>query len=440
MAGLSLSELRNRPGRVETLVKKLAGKETFQLVGESSKKFTTVIYSKGGVVYSITPSKNKAEADKLIKYLSTEATSSDKIFISDGKDNFALGKLLKTAEFGGASGMSKAADNTPKGNRGDMAEAILAAGIAARFTHKNTPVTASQVWEIINQLNPSLQQQKKDYDSPNKNPKIHDKVTFQLGLAKANIAAVTNKQVQSTLTDIVNSSVRYANSAIITSWSKLLYENNKYNEIEVIADGIGDQTGTKVDVRVKIDGKLTNVNISLKADDVKQFGQVGGSSFDAQKTLWDTFAKLNVSSYESSYYDKIKDKDVVGALDKVYDGAVEQFNKSFSGNPKLTLSNLSDGITYFATLREKNVTLVQLSREEAQVYKFDNLEKLLENKKLVAFKVPNKKYPEVGIKDETGDVLVSVRIKTENKTNGIYVRNYVEKGKLLTKLASFIAT
>jgi signal peptidase I len=42
--------------------------------------------------------------------------------------------------------------------------------------------------------------------------------------------------------------------------------------------------------------------------------------------------------------------------------------------------------------------------------------------------------------NEKDEILVSIRIKTENKPNGVYVRNYVEKGKLLSKLASFIAT
>ena len=44
------------------------------------------------------------------------------------------------------------------------------------------------------------------------------------------------------------SAVRYANSTTVRKWSKLLYENNRYDKIEVVSDGLGGQKTTKVDV------------------------------------------------------------------------------------------------------------------------------------------------------------------------------------------------
>lgn len=438
MAALSLSEIRKRPGRVETLVNKLKTNSPFDMVAGGTKKFTTLMFSTGGTINEIVPSKSTTEYNKALEILKKRAASNDKLFLKNDKEQVPLSALLKSGDFGGSGGT--ASGNAIKGNRGDMAEGIFAAAITARFMNKNMLIQPVHVIALIDRIDNKKMQQKMVYDSPNKDAKITDKVTFQLGLALSNLVALTDKGVQSTLTDIINAAVKYANSSIITSWSKLLYENGKYNEIEVIADGIGDQTGTKVDVRIKVDGKPTNINVSLKADDVKQFGQVGGSSFDAQVELWKQLLGFDVKKYESAYYAKIKKNDVIGALKEVYDGAATMFNSAVKSNRLEIYKKLADGINYFATLREENVTLVQLTKEEAQVYKFDNIEKLLKDVKLTAKLNTSKATPEVNFEDDNGMVLLTIRIKTENKPNGIYVRNYVEKGKLLSKLASFIAS
>ena len=97
-------------------------------------------------------------------------------------------------------------------------------------------------------------------------------------------------------------------------------------------------------------------------------------------------------------------------------------------------------IKYFATLNEENVTLVQLKGEEAVIYQFDNLEKILRDVDMTARIITTKSYPEIQIQDDNQETLVTIRMKVENKPNGgIYVRNYIEKGKLLGKLISHLA-
>jgi hypothetical protein len=436
MATLSLSELKKRPGRIATFVSKLTLKQPFDLVNGTKKTFTSLSYSSTGKVTTFTPSKSKGEAQKAIDYLTTEAKSADKIFVSAGNEQVSLSQLLKSSDFGGSGG---SASGAVSGNRGDMAEAIFGAAITARFMNKNQPVTAVHVWALIGKIDNTKKQQKMVYDSLNKNPKIFDSITFQLGLAVPNLVALTTPSVQATLGDIVAAALKYANSPIVTSWSKLLYENDKHNNIEVIADGIGDQTGTKVDVRIKIDGVATNVNVSLKADDVKQFGQQSGASFETQLVLWKNLLNIDVASAEQAYYAKVKSQDTIGALNVVYQAAVSKFNIAIASNRSKAIKDLSNGITYYATSNEADVTLVQLSKEEAVVYKFDNLASLIGKMPLKATLITNKATPEVVIKNDSEEILVGVRVKTENKPNGIYVRNYVEKGKLLTKLASFVA-
>ena len=437
MASLSLDELRKRPGRVETFVNKLKNKTPFDLVNGDTKVFTKILFTDSGRIIEVTPSKDPRQVAVAIEWLKTRATNSRYVLVANDKDRSTLSELLKTGDFGGQGG--KTSKGAVKGNRGDMAEGVFACAIACRFIQKNSTISEQDVHDMINSLDRSKSHQKIPFDSPNKNPKVHDKVTLNLRLAPSNLMALTDRATQQTLGDIIQSSVRYANSNIVAGWSKLLYENNRYNEIEVIADGLSEQKSSKVDVRVKVDGKQTDINVSLKADDVKQFGQISGAGFDKQVLLWDKLLKFDAGKYESDYYQYVKQQDIIGGIAVVYKGIVNDFNKSVGTKKAELTKNIANGIRYFATLHEPAVTLVQLSRQEAMVYQFDNLEKLLSTSKLKAVYVSHKSAPELHISDDKNNILLTVRVKREMKPNGVYVRNYIEKGGLLTQLASYMA-
>ena len=427
MANLSLTEIRKRPGRIELLLHKLKTNSVFQIDKSSPQNLNglkIVTKDKTEILYP----KNKKDYDKAERILSKDATSKSKIIVFNDKNEFLLSKLKKTAEFGGGVGS--------KGNRGDMAEAIFGSAITARFINKNKPITESDVKNILKKINPNQKKQSIEFQSENLNKKIKDKVTFILGLSPSNLKALIDKSALDSLSDIIQSSVKYANSTIVSKWSKLLYENNKYNEIDVKADGISNQTGTKVDVSVVIDNDPVDINVSLKYGDIKQFGQISGSSFESQQNLFMKLLNIDIKECEKNFYKKIKEKDIAGSLNESYKTATEIFNKNLRSNKNKTEKNLSEGIKHFATLNEENVTLVQLSRSEAVVYKFDNLQKLLIKHNLEAVLNKTKAYPQIDIKSkESGDVLVSIRMKVENRPNGLYVRNYIEKGKLLTKIS-----
>lgn len=438
MASLSLDELRKRPGRIETFVNKLKNKTPFDMVSGDAKVFTKVLFTDSGRIVEVIPSKDPRQVRLAIDWLKTRASNSRYVILANDKERAALSELLKTGDFGGQGG--KTARGAVKGNRGDMAEAIFAAAITARFIQKNTTVSEGDVYDIINNLDRVKTHQSIKYKSVNKNPKIVDNVTLNVRLAPSNLFALTDAQTQQTIGDLVQSSVKYANSTVVASWSKMLYENNRFNEIEIIADGLSEQKTTKVDIRVKVDKKQTDINVSLKADDVKQFGQISGSGFDKQSLLWTKLLSVDVGKYEDDYYDSVKQQDVLDGISKIYKGVVADFNKAITSSKRSNvLLNLSSGIRYFATLNEQSVSLVQLSKQEAMVYQFDNLEKLLSGSHLKAVYVPNKATPEMKITDERNNILISVRVKRELKPSGVYIRNYIEKGALLTKLASYMA-
>ena len=65
---------------------------------------------------------------------------------------------------------------------------------------------------------------------------------------------------------------------------------------------------------------------------------------------------------------------------------------------------------------------------------------LIESTKITAKLNTSKTYPEVKFEDDTGEILLTVRAKTENKPSGEqYIRNYVEKGPLMGKLVATYA-
>lgn len=434
MAALSQTELKKRPGRIETFVNKLKTRSPFTMVNGEQKIFNKIEFTDSGTgkIISLSPERLSHYTQAIDWLRNRNFSRGTYIMVVNDRERFTLSDILKSAEFGGSGG--------GRGNRGDMAEAIFGAAITCRFINKNTVVSEQQVMKIINNIDPNRPSQTFEFDSPNKNPKISDKVCFQLNLSTSNLKALTDRTVQPTLADIVQSSVKYANSATVTRWSTELFNNNRYNKIEVLAIGTVSQTETKVDVLVKIDDKQVDINVSLKADDVKQFGQVGGSGFDKQEMLWTKlFGIKPTNTMEKRYYDILQNqKDVVAAIGSVYSDMADAINAKLMSKKNDVYSDLSTGIRYFATLNQPEVTLVQLSRQEAVVYSFDNLATLLSISKLKAKYINTKSYPEVAMVDENGDVLLTVRLKLESKEKS-YVRNYVEKGKLLTKLASYVA-
>jgi len=329
-------------------------------------------------------------------------------------------------------------------NYGDMGEAILGAAIAARFMYKNRNITTAQVFGVLYALPPGAaipgkrgMQTTKDFKSANENPKVMDDVNFYLSLSEVNMTTVQNRTNKKLFEPYAASAVRYANSTNVRKWSKLLYENNRYDKIEVVSDGLGGQRSTKVDVYVKVDGKPVDIKVSLKVGDVKQFGQVSGIEFEKQSKLWETSFgyKTNIAGLEESYNQFITDNKPPQAVSLVYNKVAELFNRDMSTTAKTNvMRNFSESIKYFATLNEDNVTLLQLGNDAAKLYSFDQILDSLTGMNLQAQVTYGRTgLPTLVIIDgNTKQPLIQYRVKQEFKPDGSpYIRNYIEKQKAL---------
>ena len=438
MAALTLKDFRGKHGdtRIIALIEKLieGPKSPFTTMEGKQQPFNKITYPdpKTGRLTTKNAADISESADifNLIKTGSVTAKSIQLSFERSGKVTalVALSDIMKTEEFGG------------KANRGDMAEIIFSAAVVCRFLNKNQAIIEADVIELLKKLNDTDNHQIiGPMKSQNKEPKVVDDVWWEVNSAIINVRALKNPRHFKNLKNIITSSVKYANSSIVANNAKVIYENSLYNRIDVKAVGTVAQNDTKVDVYVEIDKKKTDINVSLKAAGAKQFGQVGGGTIDKQKELWSSLLDLKISSaLEKKFFDTLKTDGIVAANSVVYKGMADEFNRLMTTNPDRLYDSLSDGVMFFGTRNDKSVDMVQLTSKEAMVYKFNNLRDglRLKNKILKAIYVDDKAKPEVRIQDsKTGTPLITIRLRTDRD----YIRNVIEKGKLMTELVGLVA-
>lgn len=440
MAGLSVKDFRGKHGdtRIIALIEKLiqGPKSMFTTVDGKQQAFNKITYPdpRSGRIVSKSALDLSDSAD-IMNIIKSGTVGFNLITLSFEKNGRVVGgvvklsEVMRTEEFGG------------KANKGDMAEIIFSAAVACRFLNKNQPVIDADVIEMIKKLNDTdTKQTLGPMKSPNKEPKVVDDLWWSINSALINVKALQNPRHIRNLKNIISASVRYANSSTVVENAKRVYENNLYNKISVKAVGTVAQNDTKIDVIVEIDGKRVNINVSLKAGNTKQFGQVGGGGIQKQKDLWSILADLKITpSLERKFYTTLKTDGLLEANKVVYMGMVDIFNNAMATNPAKVYDSISDGIMFFGTRDDDTVQMVTLNRKETLIYKFNNLKQLLQlkNKKLIAKYVPNKTKPEIRFQDASGQVLITLRLKQETKNN--YIRHYIEKGRLMTELLAMVA-
>jgi hypothetical protein len=430
---------------------------TVETISNSMSKNTPV--GRDGVpssVYVINNDKNKKVVESFISLASSGKYDMEK----QSYDLQLECKNNKTITIGSINKPNVSA------NLGDVSEGVFAAAIAARFIYKNKQITSSQVYAVLASLAASGTsrypgkkgvQAKVVRQSPNEGISLSDDVHLFVSLAETNMNFLLNPANRGSLNPYVISSVKYANSKKVRDWAYLVYTNKRYDKIEVISDGLGGQRFTKVDVQVKItndEGKIVpvDINVSLKAGDVKQFGQLGGTEFSDLISFFNKLFGLGaeLSSLSDDYERKTKiEHDYDEGLRMVYKRvhSILQSKLNSKSQSSVTLNTLGQGITYYATLDEENVELVQLNAQEAKVYKFQNVGSVISqyNYDSNYSESGGKRLPQIDIKNDEGKLLLRIRVKGENKidkkTNKpyTYFRNYVEKGGFLGDLIATYA-
>ena len=414
MASLNWSELKKYSHRIDKLLSNIDSKTPFELTNGQKKVLS---------FYTIDPNVIKFEKDLRTRGVNASSPTRGMKPLVDSTGNlYSLGDLKKTVDFGGSGE-----------NRGNVAEGILAAALAARFLSKTKRITPQDVTAIISKFpksgNPGFKQI--NLLSPNDNPQVVDKLNVFVELAEADMKNFLNK----TYTDLLNSSVAYANQANVMKWADLLYTNNTLNTINIKSMGISGQTSTKVDTWVEVgDNDQTperiDVNISLKAGDVKQFGQEAGMKWEAQERLWGNFGLVFNDSIKKKFIELVAKKDYVKAFDLTFREAANKLNST-----GVDSKTVAQAIIHYATLNESNVDLLQLKGNVAIEYRFSKAVDLISPLNLKAdLTFGSSNLPTLTFVVLEGGPLVKIRVK---KSGEGYFRSIIEKEKVMTEILAF---
>jgi hypothetical protein len=350
--------------------------------------------------------------------------------------------------YGGASVINSSFVHADKlANKGEIAEGILGAAMFAKFTKRVgkeeiAMVTPQDVADVLDQLKnvgeDTYQVVVNDADNQHA-----DTVTFRLVLKTKPYQDLMDPGKREALKSEFASAAGYVNTPMAERYSRYFYLNGRADEIAVIADGAASETSSKVDVWVAVKDAQGNMrrlrlNTSLKVGGIKQFGQVGGSETASMNKLWNYFG-VDIEPFLKNYEKKRK-TDQFDALEYMYKSIAESIAKQLEGDDDQEeakfVDNVAHAVTYFATLGDKNVELVDFSKGGFKILRFSNLVDKLRSVDLTASYKEAKGRPEIAIHDKNNPKreLISVRVKIENRPDSIYVRNIIEKGSLLEEI------
>ena len=241
---------------------------------------------------SVTP-KDKAKLKALLKQIEggnidrSTAAQIEELPITftgpAGKVVVPLKHIHKSAEIKG--GKNAGGSEKKPWNEGEVAETILGAALYARFISRKA-INANDVWGALRvfsnnvipggfRVSGTKRNKKSPIDMTAINKPLNNKVINDLVHSKSELEKQFPEGVKA-LEDKISACAAYVNES-----SKVLAALEKADAspgapITIKTDGVGDQKGTKADLQINV-GNWVQL-LSLKVNDVKQFGQQSGSS------------------------------------------------------------------------------------------------------------------------------------------------------------------
>ena len=363
-------------------------------------------------------------------------------------------------------------------NKGDLAEAILACGVAAKFFDPTAVVTRVSIEKMLSKVLSTRKTQldRDDKVSSKTTVKVSDTISLSVGIRKREWEFISNRKNWDLIDWQFASVAKYCNSyKRLLRYASLLYRNSKENKIVVDADGLSDQKGTKADIKVKIDDKVVNMQMSLKVTGGDQIGQMSGVPFDRQISLFELLG-VDVSPARKKYEEKLKEVDITYAFTSrdlikspqakkiqdvvrqanafVHQEAAEKLEKLMRSKDTKFIEKLTVFLRKAATGNDPTIEVVKLSTKGYKRAKFGK--KYVQNMKdaMDHLKVEYRRKtgdpetivydPRVGESNNSSARLFKVRAKIiyeSKKSKGakvypIYVRNLIESGDLMFDLAS----
>lgn len=363
-----------------------------------------------------------------------------------------------------------------KFNRGDVAEGVLGATLAAKFINRpktlkdgNLVVTKSMINAVLDDFyKKSILVSYKVNDIAHKKGKAAiDNVNFSINLPEAAAELLRVKANRTIVDDLYDSAIAYVEK----TWTDdvmVFALNGQIDTVDIISDGVGDQKGTKADIKINVNGKKYYRQISLKVAGGEQFAQVSGDDFSKQQKLWEDVLKLDISKLNKKYntalakYDKTKVfssrdddkliafKDMIkSAAAIVYKDAAAQIQNKIASKDNAFFTNFARLVFMSATKGDASIELVKLEQKKFKQLQFNKdfvklySEQLKKSKLVAKFSTTGDPIVKIYAGTETKDNLIlQIRTKVEaaskntkaGKVYTPYMRNYVEAGPLMFKL------
>jgi hypothetical protein len=406
MATLSWAELKKYDWRLDKFIEDVEKGVPFKMNSGSDKVL-------------------KFQNPKALAHLKSKGLQSEKwaytgnILMDSSKKGYKLSDIFKSADYGGAGQ-----------NLGNVAEGVLNVAVAARFINKGKKITAEDAYSVRSKLTGSGMIRKAEFSSANKLSSVKDEVDVVIELNESDMANfLKNKYPQ-----LMNAAVIFANSKNVRDLADVLYNNNQFNFIDIKSLGISGGLRTKIDTFVLVDGQEVSMNYSLKAGDVKQFGQFAGHTWEAQENLWNAFGIDVPTNIKSEFMKKVGEHDPGAGFRSTFKSARDVFNR------KPDSAQVAKAIVFFATTPDTvQVDLVQLKKDKVVVYRFGDAVNIIKEIPLVAtYDVGASNLPTLRFETENGDRLVKVRVKKsgKGKDGRPYHRCIVEKEPYMAELLS----
>ena len=276
-------------------------------------------------------------------------------------------------------------------NKGDVAEAFVGAAVAARYAKRIQgqtsrtldKVTRKDIDDMLDDVLGTGTVTRKVNDLRVITKQVQDNITFKLALPQNAMDFLKVKSNRDDVSDFINSAIKYVNQdRRLSLQSQVFAYNGKVDDIVVDSAGTADQKGTKVDIKITVNGKQTRNQISLKVTGGEQFAQVVGFGVDKFEKLFKELLKLNVSqtaknkcngminefniteafSVKFSTREDVTNSDWATLLKQsaaVYYKAAGQAMNRMKGQPQFA-QDLYEAIKFGATRNEDGVILLKL--------------------------------------------------------------------------------
>jgi hypothetical protein len=293
--------------------------------------------------------------------------------------SYLIKQIFKGPEIKSGTGDASATEKK-YWNDGEVAETLLGAALFARFTSKQN-ITEAEVIKTLSsasQISGGFELAGKRGTDPinlraiNK-PQNND-VIIQYVNDKSTLVKKFPKSVAG-LDIALRSCVAYVNeSSKVSEAIQEIDSNPDKDSVEVVTDGVSDQTGTKADLQLKIGDKLRL--LSLKVNAVKQFGQDTGATADVITTFFRRFIpdavvdpvvvsnwpNLSAAKKEKNNAEAVAYQ-VYSSIGSVYQSINQQLQAKLSNATNATeiISNLYNGIIHHAQGGSAGQTLVILN-------------------------------------------------------------------------------